>query len=310
MSRLDEFYLESTDRRSRLHVQRWLPDDGNVRAVLQISHGIAEHIGRYDTFARFMANQGFAVVGNSHLGHGKSAAKEADQGFFADTGGWDTVVDDMQLLYQTTSVQYPGKPYFLLGHSMGSFLTRTFLIRYPQLLTGCIISGTGQQAGALLNIGLAAAGVERLRYGVRQKSARLNKLGFGAYNRRIPNNRTSHDWLSRDSDIVDKYLADDTCGWVPTVGIFGDMLGGIGFIGSKKNIAKMRKDLPVLMISGREDPVGDYGKGPEKVCKLYREAGLQDVTLKLYDGARHEVLNETNREEVYNDVLQWLKSKM
>jgi alpha-beta hydrolase superfamily lysophospholipase len=309
MSRLDEFYLSSTDGRSKLHVMRWLPDDGHIRAVLQLAHGIAEHIGRYDAFARFMANNGFAVVGNSHLGHGQSAS-ETDRGFFADNRGWDTVVEDLYLLYETTKTQYPGKPYFLLGHSMGSFLTRTFLIRYPGTLTGCIISGTGQQANALLNAGLALAAIERRLFGARRQSARLNLLCFGAYNRRIPNHRTPNDWLTRDSELVDKFTADDACGWVPTVGIFADLLGGIKFIGSKKNIAKMQKDLPILFISGREDPVGDYGVGVEKVYRLFKEAGIKDVTLKLYDGGRHEMLNETNREEVYNDVLAWINNRM
>lgn len=310
MSRLDEFTLDSTDKKSKLHVMRWLPDDGNVRAVLQIAHGIAEHIARYDTFARYMANNGFAVVGNSHLGHGLSVATEEDMGYFADSGGWDTVVDDIHQLSKLLHQTYPDKPYFILGHSMGSFLTRTYLIKYPQQFAGCILSGTGQQTGALLDVGLLMAGVEKRLHGGRRQSAHLNQLCFGAYNRRIANHRTPNDWLTRDREIVDKFTADITCGWVPTIGIFGDMLGGIKFIGNKKNVAKVHKDLPIFLIAGREDPVGDYGVGPEKVLRLYQQAGIKDVTLKLYDGARHEVLNEINREEVFSDVLQWLESRM
>lgn len=149
MSLLKEYSLDSTDKKSKLHVMEWLPDDMNVKAVLQIAHGIAEHIGRYDTFARFMANNGFAVVGNSHLGHGQSAPDEKDRGFFSDNDGWETAVGDMRLVYDDAHAKYPSLPYFLLGHSMGSFLTRTFLIKYQNILTGCIISGTGQQAPIL-----------------------------------------------------------------------------------------------------------------------------------------------------------------
>ncbi|NLA87252.1 MAG: alpha/beta hydrolase [Clostridiales bacterium] len=310
MSWLTEWYMESTDKISRLHVCRWLPDDKNVKAVLQLSHGIMEHIGRFDTFARFIANNGFAVVGNSILGHGKSASDEPDIGFIAEKDGWNLAVRDMRLLWENTSSQYPGQPYFLLGHSMSSFLARTFLIRYQSILTGCILSGTGQQASALLNAGLIAAGTERLLFGPRHKSAHLNHLCFGVYNRRIPCCRTPSDWLTRDHGVVERYMADAVCGFVPSVGLFADMLGGLKYVGRKKNIAKMRKDLPVLLISGAEDPVGDYGIGVKKVYKLFRDAGMSDVTLKLYEGARHEVLNETNKEDVWQDVLGWMKDRI
>lgn len=310
MSICTEWQLDSTDGKSRLHVMEWLPDDKNtIKAVLQLAHGIAEHIGRYDTFGRFMANNGFAVIGNSHLGHGQSALEE-DRGFFSETDGWGTAVCDMRRVYDAARVKYPAVPYFLLGHSMGSFLTRTFLIRYPNLLNGCIISGTGQQTGILLDIGRAAASVERRFYGPKKKSASLNLLCFGAYNRRIQNHRTPCDWLTRDRDIVDKFIADDTCGFVPSIGLFNDLLGGIKFVGSQKNINKMQKDLPILFISGTEDPVGDYGAALKKIINRFNKAGISDVTLKMYEGARHEVLNETNKREVFSDVLNWMQSKM
>jgi alpha-beta hydrolase superfamily lysophospholipase len=310
MSCLTELSLNSTDQKSKLHVMEWLPDDMNVKAVLQIAHGIAEHIGRYDTFARFMANNGFAVVGHSHLGHGQSAAEEKDKGIFANKDGWETAVRDMRLVYDRTRGTYPELPYFLLGHSMGSFLARTFLIRYQNLLTGCIISATGQQGLVLLNTGLAIAGLEKLLHGPRYRSVIASKLSFDTYNKRILNPRTPCDWLTRDSEVVDKYVADEDCGWVPTIGLFADMLGGLKIITKRKNAAKIQKDLPILMIAGDQCPVGDYGAGPKKVYALFKDAGLSDVTLKLYEGARHEVLNETNKEEVWQDVLDWIESKM
>ena len=310
MAARTEYTMESTDGTSRLHVMKWLPESGNPKAVLQIAHGIVEHIRRYDDFAGFISDHGFVVVGNSHLGHGRSSAEERDKGFFAEKDGWSTAVADMRRLYDTTHAEYPSLPYFLLGHSMGSFMSRTFLIRYPDLLSGCVLSGTGQQPGALLSSGLAVAGISKALFGGRKKSPGLNKLSFGAYCKRIPSPRTPYDWLSRDAAMVDKYIADDDCGYVPTAGLFCDMLGGIRFIGTRKNIGKMRRDLPVLLASGTDDPVGDYGKGPKKVFSLFKNAGLTDVTLKFYDGARHEILNETNRREVYGDILNWLNTKI
>jgi alpha-beta hydrolase superfamily lysophospholipase len=310
MAALTEFTLDSTDGKSRLHVLKWTPEAGSAKAVLQIAHGIVEHIGRYDDFARFMADNGFLVVGNSHLGHGRSAANEQDKGFFTEKRGWNTAVNDMYKLYETTRAEHPDLPYFLLGHSMGSFLTRTLLIDCREALTGCIISGTGQQSRALLELGLAVSSLTKLFFGPRTKSKRLQKLGFGANNKRITERRTPYDWLSRDPVNVDKYIDDDDSGYVPTAGLFYDMLWGIRYIGNRKNIAKMRKELPILMVSGTEDPVGEYCKGVNKVYGLFRDAGINDVTLKFYDGARHEILNETNRQEVYADVLAWTNSKI
>lgn len=310
MSSLSEFFIDSTDQNSRLHVMEWLPDDRNVKAVLQIAHGITEHIGRYDTFARFMANNGFAVIGNSHLGHGQSAPEEKDLGFFTESGGWDMAVHNIYLVYEKEHAKYPGLPYFLLGHSMGSFLTRTFITKYQNILSGCIISGTGQQTGCLINTGLIMAGIEKKLFGARKQSARLNLLCFGAYNRRVFRHRTPCDWLTRDDEIIDRFIADDTCGFVPTIGMFSDMLSGIKYVGKRNNIDKMQKDLPILFISGDQDPVGDYGNGVKKVFNLFLDSGIRDVTLKLYVGARHEVLNETNRQEVFNDILDWINNRL
>ncbi len=306
MSRLNAFYMDSTDAKSRLHVMQWLPDDEKVTAVLQIAHGISEHIARYDAFARFMAENGFIVIGNDHLGHGQTSG-ETQRGIFSDKNGWDTAVSDMLRLHEESHARYPTSPHFLLGHSMGSFLAQTFIIRHPDLLAGCILSGTGYNPMLLVNTGLIIAAAEKKLFGADRQSVRLDRLSFGSYNRRIPQRRTPRDWLSRDSELVDRYLSDDACGFVPSAGMFHDMLSGIKFIEKEKNIAGIRKTLPVLFISGSEDPVGNYGKGAGKVRDLFTKAGLHDVTFKLYDGARHEVLNETNRQEVYSDVLRWVQ---
>jgi alpha-beta hydrolase superfamily lysophospholipase len=310
MARLTEFYLDSCCGANQLHTMEWLPDSGVVRGVLQLTHGIVEHIARYAEFACFMAEHGFAVIGYSLPGHGRSAANQADKGFFAEKDGWDLAVSDMYALYETERSKYPGIPYFLLGHSMGSFLARSFLIKYQTGLAGCILSGTGQQSGLLLNAGLAAAAIEKRLHGVRYQSARLNSLSFGSYNAHIRPQRTPYDWLSRDEFIVDRYMDDEDCGFVPAVGLFIDMLTGLKFIGNRKNVSKMRKDIPILFISGEQDPVGEYGKGLQRAYALMADAGCSDLTLKMYPGARHEILNELNRQEVYQDILEWMMSKI
>ena len=289
---------------------KWLPDVGAPKAVLQLAHGIAEHMGRYDSFARFMAENGYAVVGNNHLGHGQPAAGGRDRGFFTDRNGWDTAVADMHKLYETTRAEYPALPYFILGHSMGSFMLQTFLISYREQLSGCVLSGSGQQSQPLLGFGIALASLQKRLFGARKQSPGLQRMSFGTYNRRIPGCRTPYDWISRDSAVVDSYIADEDSGYVPTIGLYCDMFGGIGFNGRKRNVARMRRDIPILLASGTEDPVGEYGKGPRKIHRLFKEAGITDVTLKFYDGARHEILNETNREEVYADILAWMNTKI
>lgn len=306
MASRTELELYSADKKSRLHGIQWLPEGAAPKAVLQLVHGIAEHIGRYEEFALFLAANGYVVVGNSHLGHGRSAATPEAQGFFAEKDGWNFAVQDIHQLYQTTRARFPGLPYFMLGHSMGSFLVRTLLIQYKPALSGCVLTGTGQQPRLLLELGLMLANTEKHLCGPRKKSPMLQSLVFGAYNRRIPGFRTPYDWISRDPAIVDAYIADEDSGYVPTASLFADMMGGIRFIGNPRHIDRMQKNLPFLLLSGAADPVGDYGKGPQKVTALFSNAGLTQVALKLYPEARHEILNETNRQEVYKDILAFM----
>lgn len=308
MHQFSDYTFRSCDNKTDIRVRRCVPD-GAVRGVVQIAHGIAEHVERYDRFAAFLAENGFAVVANDHLGHGKSMANESCRGFFADNGGWELAVGDMRRLCRLTSDEYPGLPYFLFGHSMGSFLSRTFIIRFPELLSGVILSGTGQQAPALLTCGKLLGSVEIRRHGRRYVSSKLDKLAFGAYNKGFMPTRTSYDWLSRDTDEVDKYIADPLCGFMATSGLFHDMMGGLKFIGDDRNIERMRKDLPVFFLSGTQDPVGENSKGVLRVYNSFLGAGMEDVTLKLYPGGRHEMLNELNYQEVQRDALTWLCAK-
>lgn len=309
MPSFQDFYFQSSTGRTSIHALKCVPD-GNPRAVVQIAHGIAEHIDRYRPFMEFLADNGFVVAGNDHLGHGKSIRVPEEQGFFAEKDGWWRVVDDMDKLHDIMSNEYPELPYVLFGHSMGSFLTRTYLIKHPDKYDGVILSGTGHQSPALVLGGNAAASVMAKLNGAMGDGAKLDSLAFGTYLNKIENPRTKFDWLSRDTEQVDKYIADPLCGFVGKIDLYRDMMQGIKFITDKKNIAQMNKEKPVYFMSGDGDPVGDYGKGVERAYKAFCDAGLHDVFMRLYPGGRHEMLNETNKEQVYQDILSWLNEKI
>ena len=309
MPSFQDFYFQSSTGRTSIHALKCVPDS-KPRAVVQIAHGIAEHIDRYRPFMEFLADNGFVVAGNDHLGHGKSIRVPEEQGFFAEKDGWWRVVDDMDKLHDIMSNEYPELPYVLFGHSMGSFLTRTYLIKHPDKYDGVILSGTGHQSPALVLSGNAAASVMAKLSGAMGDGAKLDSLAFGTYLNKIENPRTKFDWLSRDTEQVDKYIADPLCGFVGKIGLYRDMMQGIKFITDKKNIAQMNKEKPVYFMSGDGDPVGDYGKGVERAYKAFCDAGLHDVFMRLYPGGRHEMLNETNKEQVYQDILNWLNEKI
>ncbi len=306
----NEFFFPSTNGTSHIHAIEWLPEDGEIRAVLQIAHGVAEYVDRYDGFARFLTQHGIAVVGNDHLGHGKSVADDSELGWFGDEGGWMTVADDIKRLRDLTGEKHPGKPYFLLGHSMGSFLTRSFIIRYPDALDGVILSGTGQQSAAACFAGSLLAGREIRRNGSKYRSETLQKLAFGSYLKKIENPSGPNDWISRDAELIRRYSEDALCGYTVSAALMRDMMFGLDFIRKPANLAKMKKTMPVLFFSGTDDPVGGWSKGVRRVVASFIRAGMKDVTLRLYDGGRHEMLNETNKQEVYDDVLAWLDEKI
>lgn len=309
MPSFQDFYFQSSTGRTSIHALKCVPDS-KPRAVVQIAHGIAEHIDRYRPFMEFLADNGFVVAGNDHLGHGKSIRVPEEQGFFAEKDGWWRVVDDMDKLHDIMSNEYPELPYVLFGHSMGSFLTRTYLIKHPDKYDGVILSGTGHQSPALVLGGNAAASVMAKLNGAMGDGTKLDSLAFGSYLNKIENPRTKFDWLSRDTEQVDKYIADPLCGFVGKIGLYRDMMQGIKFITDKKNIAQMNKEKPVYFMSGNGDPVGDYGKGVERAYNAFCDAGLHDVFMRLYPGGRHEMLNETNKEQVYQDILNWLNEKL
>lgn len=309
MPKFEDFYFESSTGINRIHARKCVPDT-EPRAVVQIAHGIAEHIRRYDDFMNFLAENGYVAVGNDHLGHGESIQAPEEQGFFAEENGWDRVVEDMDRLREQMRQEYPDLPYIFFGHSMGSFLTRTYLIRHPEKYDAAIISGTGHQGKPLVIAGYTAASLMVRSKGPRADGQALNDMAFGSYCKKIANPRTPFDWLSRDEESVDRYIADPLCGFVAKVSLYRDMMGGIKFITNQANIDAMSKEQPIYFMSGDADPVGDYGKGVEKAYQAFCKAGLRDVTIRLYPDGRHEMLNEINKSKVYQDILHWLDSKV
>ncbi len=297
----------SSDGIHTIHAREWVPE-GAPRGVVQIVHGVAEHIGRYDPVARFLAAHGYLVCGGDHLGHGLTAGGKF--GYFGPKNGWDLVVRDIRRLRELEGEKHLSLPYVILGHSMGSFLTRTYLIRWPGTVDGAVLSGTGQEPAPAVAFGKALSGTLCKTKGPDYVSKLVNDLSLGAYNRTFKPNRTPSDWLSRDEAQVDLALADPLCNFMPTVGMFRDMMGGLQFIADKGNLSKMDPDTPVYFLSGDSDPVGSMGKGVRKVEEMFRSAGCKDVTVKLYPGGRHEMFNETNRQEVFQDLLDWIESKL
>ena len=309
MPTFKDFYFNSSTGKNKIHARMCVPD-AEPRAIVQIIHGIAEYIDRYDEFMSFLADNGIIAVGTDHLGHGKSIESDEQTGFFAYDNGWDYVVRDEEVLRLAMHENYPELPIIVFGHSMGSFMARTLLIRYPDAFNAAIISGTGNQGAALVNGGLIMGNLVTGLKGAHHYSKFLNNLAFGSYNKIYDNPKTEYDWLSRDEANVQKYIDDPLCGFIPSCSLFRDMMTGVKFITNKKNLTAMNKNMPVYFMSGDMDPVGECGKGVQKAYNNFLEAGMKDVSIKLYPGGRHEMLNEINKDEVYTDILTWLSSKI
>lgn len=282
----------------RLDYRLWKPE-GQPKAVIQLVHGMAEHIDRYDEAARAFAAAGYAVVGHTHLGHGPAAKIK---GYFGEKDGWQHLIDDVHILRQRTEKYFPGVPYIILGHSMGSFVVRCYLLQHAEGLAGAILSGTGFFPKPVAMLGLGVAKLVCLFGGEKKPSKLINGIAFGGSNKLFKPARTDFDWLSREESIVDGYIADPYCGFIFTGGGYRDFFSGLNRL---TKLPPMPKDLPVLLFSGEKDPVGS-GNGVNKVAQQLRDAGLEKVDVKLYPEGRHEMFNEINREEVYRDVTEWV----
>jgi alpha-beta hydrolase superfamily lysophospholipase len=299
-----EFLFTAKDGKV-IHAYKWLPSVA-PKAVIQIIHGMAEHAQRYNDFAAFLNNAGFAVYACDLRGHGQTAGTPEDCGYFCKKDGWMCVTNDIHELSLFIKKEQSDKPLILLGHSMGSFFARTYLALFGAELKGCILSGTATHPPLLLSAAGFIASLQKTFKGSRHPSRLLDNLSFGAYNKKIPDPRTRFDWISHDPEVVDRYVADPFCGFICTSGFFHDLFTGLKFINSMTNIRKTPASLPLFFICGSEDPVGNYGSGVQTAADRFKKSGVNDITLKKYDGGRHEMLNEINKEEVYKDVLEWI----
>ena len=298
-----EFYYPSSDGKTQIHAIRWEPE-GKPKAIVQIIHGMVEFIDRYDEFARFLVEHDYLVCGEDHLGHGASVISDEYHGFFGKHGN-EWVISDIHELRNIMQKEYPDLPYLMLGHSMGSFLVRQYITEkdaeYAKGLSGVVVMGTGWQPNAVLNAGKLVAmmlGTNK----VGKKAKLIDSMSFGSYLKRIKNPRTVSDWLTKDNDIVDKYRQSPWCTFSFTPNAYFHMFNGMLKAHDTKRMQKLPKDMPLLLTSGAEDPVGNWGEGVRKAYMAYLENSPCKVDIRLYEDDRHEILNETDREDVFKDL--------
>ena len=290
----------------RDQVQGWIYVPAcKPKGIVQVIHGFGEHSRRYLHMISAFMDAGYIVAADDHVGHGKTAMVNNVWGDWGDKGP-HTMMEDEHTLKGIVCEKYPDLPYFLFGHSMGSFIARNYLCRYGSGIGGAVIVGTGMQSAGLIFASKAMAGIQKLFCGSKHVSHFIDKAAFGGYNKRIDSPRTSSDWLSRNTENVDRYIEDELCGFTFTVNGFQTLFELIRRLQKQENLEKVPQNLPILMVSGAEDPVGDYGKGVHKACDSLKRAGVKNITVKLYENDRHELLNEDDAEVAMEDIWQWI----
>jgi alpha-beta hydrolase superfamily lysophospholipase len=297
-----EIHYLSSNGSTQIQAFLWKPD-GEPIGILQISHGMCEYIERYRDFASYLCGKGYLVCGNNHLGHGDSLIDETF-GYFGDKNGHKYLIDDVHGLTVQMKKQFPNLPYFLLGHSMGSFIARLVAAQYYRDYTGALFCGTNG-GNPFAGFGMLLADIISLVYGKRHPSKLLNNLSTGAFERKM-----GIGWLSTDLDQLAKYQNDEKCGFLFTASAYHELFCMIRKISKKEWAESFPNNFPVYLFSGEEDPVGAMGRGVTRVYQRLLAAGKIDVSIKLYPGGRHEMLNERNREEVYEDVWNWISERM
>ena len=310
------FEYPSQDGKTTINAKMWTntkfgtsEQEGSEKpkGVIQIVHGMSEYIDRYDDLAKYFVSRGFVVCGEDHIGHGKSVSDSSEYGDMPANGGKDILLGDVRTLHLMARELYPDVPYIIYGHSMGSFITRAYIARYGDDLAACVLSGTGNVPAALSKVGRFMARTLASAKGNKHRSPFIDNMGAGAYGKQIENARTPLDWLSTDEAVVDAYIADDLCGFMFTVGGYATLLDLTAEVVTPACAAKVPKDLPIFLVAGDGDPVGDMGKGVLAAAQLLRDAGVKRVDEKIYVGMRHEIHNEIGHEQVYDDVASWIE---
>ncbi|MBE5910707.1 alpha/beta fold hydrolase [Pseudobutyrivibrio sp.] len=308
-----EFYnFNSKDGQSTIHCIKWLPDS-EPKAVLQLVHGMVEYIERYDEFATYIAEKGYVVVGHDHIGHGHSVASDEELGIMVGAHPADIMVEDVYTHYTLTKKKYPNIPYFILGHSMGSYVLRQFLSTktvYLDDLTGAVIMGTGQEKPITYKGGLFVVKLMSLFKGKNYRSTMVRDITYSAPYKQYDcyGKDYANSWLSKNIKDVEKYYHDKYCTFTFSLNAYKGLVEALGCACSKDCVTNMRKSLPMFFVSGDADPVGNMGVGTKAAADMYIKAGMKDVTLKLYPGDRHEILHEIDREQVFEDIYNWLES--
>ena len=304
-----ETFVFAEYRRTNLPAHLWMPD-GEVKAVLQITHGMTEHMGRYEAFAQYLQPMGIAVAGFDLRGHGKNPG-DAEVASFGE-GGWAASIEDMRLFYGLLQERFPGVPHYMLGFSLGSFLLREYLTKYPGKgeLAGAIIMGTGHQPGWLLSIMVGIVKGQIKKAGFDKTTDLVRQLSFGTYNQKFKPNRTAADWLCADETELDKYLADPLVRKDISSGLFWELLGSMKRTGSAFEYDGWDTSLPILLISGQDDPVGDAGKGVKAAYNSFQKAGVKFVEITFYEHARHDILHEYCKDDVYRTIEKWILKRI
>lgn len=312
MTREERFSFMSADGKTAIDAVKWIPEDGNYHGILQISHGMVEYIDRYKPFAEYLNTKGYLVVGHSHLGHGASVLSKDDWGYFADKDSANVLIKDMHALRTMIQKENEGVPYFMLGHSMGSYLLRRYLTVYNDNLRGAIIMGTGCVPDSLSKLGMSlCTGLSKI-FGWHHRSKFIRSVAFsGPYKKfDMDGHDPENNWLTRDVKVVKEYYGEPRCRFVFTLNGYHMLMDTIYYDNQLENVKKIPAKLPIFIVSGEDDPVGDMGAGVKKVYHMHEQAGLKDITYKLYDNDRHEILNELDKDVVYNDIFAWMEVRI
>ncbi len=303
---LSSLTFKSCDGKNTIYGRIYTPASGEIRGVVQLSHGMVDHSGRYEALADYLTKNGYVFAGNDHLGHGNSVSDDADFGFFAEKGGVDLLLRDLHAMNRILREKFPGMEPVIMGHSMGSFLSRLYVEKYPHTVSGHIIHGTGGPMGVILPLGKALVKTISLFRGKRYRSRFVKGIAFAGYNSKFPKDEGKNAWLTRDLSTVSMRDEEKFTNFTFTLSAYYDLFTAVGASNSKNWFSSYPSDLPTLIMSGDMDPVGNYGNGPKYVYKKLLVRGVTDLSLKLYEGARHELFNETNREKVFADIAEWL----